>query len=117
MILNFDTTSDILYFNLVINEDWVVQNIAAISYEWSGKRQRRFLTFDLGVDDGTDVSELEYAFSLTKDVLTVQPDKFQTVDVSNYEVIFYSGLPEEPVDLFKMGLIFGGYISDYYVQD
>jgi hypothetical protein len=117
VVLTFDTSSDILYFNLVVDDNWVIQNIPAISYEWEGDRQSRFITFDLGVDEGNNITEFEYAFSLTKDIITVKQDKFQTVNVGDYNVIFYSGLPEEPIFNFKFNTMVGGIVKDYSLQD
>ncbi|MGQ9706714.1 MAG: hypothetical protein ACUVWP_06920 [bacterium] len=115
--LNFDRTTDILYFNLVVNDNWIVENIPILSFELAGDRQSRFIMFDLGIEDGNNVDKLDYAYSLTKETISERPDNIKSKQVGDYEVIFYSGLFDEPFNLFKIGVVMGGAVSSYLLQD
>ena len=62
--LTYTGSRDVLYFNLAVNDSWVIQNIPVLSPKGEGIIQSLTLRFDLGVSSGTEVLTLEYAFNL-----------------------------------------------------
>ncbi len=89
--LGYENARTILYFNLAINKRWVVRNIPVPAWE---KDARWTFGFDLGVNQGTDVTTLEYAYELTADVLTTMPADFKRASVTDRSVVMASGFVE-----------------------
>lgn len=62
-----------LYFNLVTNGIWSVRDMPLLSFRGPGVRVTQSLDFDLGVPRGTDVTTLEYVYSITSSTLGAAP--------------------------------------------
>jgi len=71
--LTYTGTEDVMYFNLAVNGNWVVQNVPVMSGDGIGKRQTVGFNFDLGVPPGTNVPSLHYVYSLTSGELPGGP--------------------------------------------
>jgi hypothetical protein len=61
--------SDALYFNLEVNDEWVVRNLPLLSPDGKGVFHIMHVTFPITHTSGTPVLELGYSASLTDDVL------------------------------------------------
>lgn len=90
--LTFTGSTDILYFNLAINGTWQVQNIPVLSIEGSGVSQAMRYCFDLGVAPGTDVTTLNYDYTLTTTTQASMPGGSYPASVQDRSVIMYSGV-------------------------
>jgi len=99
--LTFDGSPDVIYFNLVVDSRWVIQNIPVLSTEGEGIKQAQTVAFDLGVADGTKVSEIEYSFTLNNDIIDEKPDYTQTSPVTDGLIVFYSGFTGEVYETKK----------------
>jgi hypothetical protein len=62
--IDYTGLSDVGYFNLNVNGNWVVQNLSVGSIYGSGINQTFTTMFDLGVSDGNDVTSLDYYSSI-----------------------------------------------------
>lgn len=82
-------TGEILYFNLAVDQRWVIQNMPVLGYEGD---QSITYSFDLDVPDGKDVRELTYAFNMTESVLDSMPGDFRPATVGDRAVDIKSGL-------------------------
>ena len=89
--LTYRGSSSDIYFNLAVNGNWVIQNIALFSNEGVGISQTVTIAFDLGVSDGTEVAQLEYAFDITPDTLDSMPFQFDTAPVADGRFVMFSG--------------------------
>jgi len=88
--LTFTGTSGELYFNLSVNGTWQVQDVPILSGEGPGILQTTTLAFSLGVPTGTDVSSLNYGFTLTPAPTGVMPPSALTAPVTPASVVMYS---------------------------
>ena len=73
MTLDFTGYSDIQYFNLNANGNWAIDNMSIGSLWGSGVSQTLSRTFDLGVPHGTDVTNLDYVYSIGSSPLGSMP--------------------------------------------
>jgi hypothetical protein len=71
--LEYDGSSDFLYFNLVVNDSWQVQDIPVWSLNGSSGTQAMTFNFSLGNTAGTDVTSLAYIATLTSAPLNSAP--------------------------------------------
>ena len=71
--MTFSGYPNVMYFNLAINGSWQVQNIAVGSIEGPGRLQTMTYSFDLGVPRGTNVTNLNYDYSLTQQPIGAMP--------------------------------------------
>jgi len=71
--LTYTGSEDMMYLNLDVNGNWRVQNVPVMSGDGVGKRQTVRFDFDLGVPSGTNVSNLQYRYSLTSGTLPGAP--------------------------------------------
>lgn len=106
--LTYTGSRDVLYFNLAVNDSWVIQNIPILSPKGEGIIQSLTLRFDLGVSSGTEVLTLEYAFNLNTDTLETTPRVVQTSSVRDGNIIFYPGFSDEDVSLDPPTILVGG---------
>lgn len=113
VVLTYDGSSEVLYFNLAVNDEWTIQNIPIVSIEGAGVRQSITFWFDLGVEDGTEVTELHYAYDVTTTVRDTIPTVTYTAEVVDRSVIFYPGLLVDLVYIDLPNIIFGGKVTDY----
>jgi hypothetical protein len=89
--LGYESARTILYFNLAANKRWVVRNVPVPAT--TGRANWSF-GFDLGVNQGTDVTTLEYAYELTSNVLTTMPGDFKRASVTDRSVVMAPGFVE-----------------------
>ena len=59
--VTYTGSDELLYFNLAVDGLWEVQNAPLMSIQSAGIVQTETFNFDLGIEPGTDVRELEYA--------------------------------------------------------
>jgi len=83
----YESDDEIMFINLTINGQWVVQNLPLMPV---GKEI--VLDFDLGVENGINVTQLEYACEITTDLLETMPSDFQTATVADRSAVMYSGI-------------------------
>ena len=72
--ITFIGSEDLLYFNLVRDGQWLIQNFPVLSSQGANELQTLSFNFDLGVPDGFDVFETELAMSLLPFVSVDAPD-------------------------------------------
>jgi hypothetical protein len=107
VVLKYDGASQILYFNLAVNDRWVIRNVPVMSHEGARKRQSVTFNFDLGVVSGTEVNSLKYAFDLTTDLRTAKPADGKTATVIDRLIIFESGVVGTEPKIEGPGVEFG----------
>lgn len=73
LTLDYLGSSDVQYLNLNLNGNWVVENLSLGSLMGSGVMQTGSSMFDLGVPHGTDVTAVDYLFSVTSAPLASMP--------------------------------------------
>lgn len=93
--LTHDGSFDVLFFNLAVDGRWVIQNVPVLSFAVAGGEQTLTFDFDLGVNDGTDVTQLEYAFDLATTMATAAPTDYSTASVSDLNVVISGGAGTE----------------------
>jgi len=71
--VQYTGVAGVLYFNLVINGAWRVQNLPFLSREGAGVVQSNGVAFDLGVAEGTDVTSVDAIAELSTDPLAQAP--------------------------------------------
>jgi hypothetical protein len=98
--ISYTGFSDIAYFNLNVNGNWVVQNMGLSSLYGSGVTQETSILFDLGVTDGVNVSLLDYAYDISRDPLIYSPTSFTSSSVSDLD---YQIGGDDNVDLGNPG--------------
>ena len=62
--IQFTGYAEIRYFNLNVDGRWVVQNMSIASLLGQGVSQSVATMFDLGVSNGTDVTSLDYVYTI-----------------------------------------------------
>jgi len=93
--LYFVGQEPIMYFNLVVNGVWQVQNIPVLSSEGTDVDQTMTYYFDLGCDVGDVVTAVSYGYAFTDDILNTMPPETYTAPVSNDIVILSAGADGE----------------------
>jgi hypothetical protein len=89
--LYFVGQEPIMYFNLVVNGAWQVQNIPVLSSEGTDVDQVMTYYFDLGCDVGDIITSVTFGYDFTDDILTVMPPELYTAPVANDIVILSAG--------------------------
>ena len=89
--VTYTGTPYIQYYNLAVNGEWVIQNIPLLSCEGIDIEQTETTGFDLGVSDGTDVTEVEAAYSIDVEPSDYMPSPPKTVEVVTRIVEMYQG--------------------------
>lgn len=102
--LTYAGISDIQYFNLAVNNKHVLKNIPVLCVIGQSVNQPVTIRFDLGIHEGIEVDELEYAFSLSTNIIDSMPDNFQKAPVLDGKIIFNSGLIGVPKKVPKLDL-------------
>jgi len=88
----------VLYFNLVIDGTWRVQNIPFLSPEGAGVTQTNAVTFDLGVAQGTEVTSVDAIAELSIDPLTEAPaGGAVTTAVGNQAFVIATGFSRKTI--------------------
>ena len=88
--LTFEGSDDILYFNLVVNGNWQIQNVPVLSLKGTGPQSQRF-SFDLGNNVGVDVTAINYALNLTTYTLASAPSGSTPATVGDDQIVLFSG--------------------------
>lgn len=94
--LHFDGEPGLLHFNLEVNGVARVINTPILSFNGSVRHAFAF-GFDLNVDAGTDVSQLQFAADLTKAPLGTASLPVQAADVKPMDIVLLSGVFNEPL--------------------
>lgn len=92
--LNFMGAGQIMYLNLAIGTQWVIQNIPVLSLQGAGVEQTQRFWFDIGTP-GESVSTLVYSIMLTP-TISIQPTYFITQPVTPDWVRIKTGLTGLP---------------------
>ena len=79
------------YFNLTINDDWVIQNVPILPVAGEGELQTVNLGFPLDVEPGTDISEVKAGVSLTSEVKTEAPKSNISLGILTALVKIFNG--------------------------
>lgn len=106
--LEFLGEMDILYFNLVVDGSWQVENMPVLSLEGTGVSQTRTYHFSLGVSSGTPVSEVTYAYDLTSSPLGTPPAGSDVAIAGDRLVTLRSGEIDESITATPAGPLIGG---------
>lgn len=108
--LTYNPSAPKRYFNLSINNNWVVQNIPLFPGSPLAARFDLEFDFDLGVTPGTPVNGLAYGYSLTPNVVTPMPPSTRTAPVSGLSYDLYSDVIGQEFDPSTVtpGPYFGG---------
>ena len=89
--LMFEGSDDILYFNLVVDGNWQIQNVPVLSLKGTGNIQSQRFSFDLGNNVGEDVTAINYAFNLTTYTLASAPSGSTPATVGDDQIVLFSG--------------------------
>ena len=88
----FTGNESTMYFNLAVNETWQVQNIPVLSGRGVGVEQTMTYYFNLTTPCGTDVTNLNYDYAFTSDILTTMPSGYIPATVEDDSVKLWSGI-------------------------
>lgn len=110
--LTYTGDTGILYFNLNVNGTWQVQNVPVVSREGPGLEQIENFNFDLGVARGTNVSSLNFGFTLTPAVQTSIPVGSTLSLVNNELVVSFRDVGEAAPALLPAAPLVGGQAAD-----
>lgn len=115
--ITFIGTENPQYFNMVVDDVWVIQNIPLIPCEGIGVEQTIFMGFDLGIQDGIEVSEIEVSSSVT-DVpkgngVIEPPDPVNPTRTSSTKVNMGSGRQPGVIEPGNPQNEFGGLVETY----
>jgi len=88
--VTFNGTANLPYLNLNINGSWQVQNVPLSSWRGVGQDQSLSFYVDLGTPRGTDVTSLNFGYSLTADPLTSAPAITGSASVAKDSFVQYS---------------------------
>lgn len=118
--LTFDTTDKVLYFNLSVGGNWVIRNLPIQSLPEPDKdaRQTVHVAFDLGIEEGEEITEKYAGFRLLDAPSDAAPAEALTA-VGDGEVVFSAGIVIPPVKLTLLPppVILGGLIVDGAAHD
>gem|GEM_PF-1571367 len=93
--LTFRGFSEIKYFNLRIDDRWVIKNRAILDHKGPGEEQTTIFNFDLKCLNGQKVSSLNYAASLTTTIKKTMPQVMMVSEVDDGRVCMIQGLSFE----------------------
>lgn len=88
--VTFMGTSEVLYFNLTVGTNWVVENMPILSVQGNNVTQTQRIWFDIG-DSGVYVSNINCGFSLQSYTISAKPALTGTASVTSKVVYNYSG--------------------------
>jgi len=106
--LTFTGDPEILYFNLAVNGTWQVENIPVVSNQGVGVPQTMTYSFDLGVPPGTDVTNIQYDYSLTPTVQAAMPGGSLPASVTDRWIVIDSGIQLQPIPPVPAATPLGG---------
>lgn len=87
------------YFNLIVNGDWVVENILLLPHAGTGVAQSLTIGFDLGVPDGTDVTEVLAGWTTDSSPRLVPPSPDGFYSVGDRDVTMGPGFTYGHIDI------------------
>jgi len=90
--LTYLGVAGVAYFNLVVGGRWVVVNFPVTSMEGEGVVQTLDFHFDLGSQEGKNVSKLDYAFALTGSTLDSPPTHVARAHVERQRYELHTGV-------------------------
>jgi len=112
-IIPYEFLAEIVYVNLEVNGEWVVQNLPVLPVD-----DEILLDFNLGVDEGEDVSSVEYAYDVSlSPVSSYNPSDIKVAPVFNRAVVMASGEISETATYIAMGTLIGWLPVDYAFHD
>ena len=112
VILDYTVSSVTHYFNLGLNGQWSVQNIAIFSGEPPGTRERVAMNFDLGINSGTNVEAAAVSWSLTPDILASPPPGIQPLLLHSREYVINSGIAGRKIEVARAVPLIGALLCD-----
>ncbi len=102
--------NSVRYFNLSVNEQWVLQNVPLTATD---DTDIVHAAFDLGVQSGTPFSRLDFSACLATETKSSKPDFELIAPVESLQHIFNSGLYEFNAEFnAPLASIIGGESSD-----
>lgn len=110
--VTFTGQSDLCYFNLNVNGSWQVQNMAMPSIQGVGADQILRFCFDLGSPRGTNVSSINYGYTITSSVLQDMPAMTGTAAVGDTFIDHYDCVEEQTPALPAAEPVEGGEAKD-----
>jgi len=84
----------ILYFNLMINNNWVIKNRAVLNHVKNGDDQLLHFTIDLGSNPGERIENIEYSASLKPEISAEKPKLTFTSEVGRGRISMMGGLDD-----------------------
>ena len=112
-IIQYEHLAEIIYVNLEVNDQWVVQNLPILPVD-----DEILLDFNLGVEEGEDINSVEYAYDITlSPVSSYNPSDIKVAPVFNRAVVMASGEIGETVNYIPMGTLIGWLPVDYAFHD
>ncbi len=89
--LDFTGSRNIQYLNLNVNGTWVIQNVPLLSVQSEQTAQTQRFWFPLGVSDGTQVSAVDYGYSVSEQILEAAPTRDSDAQVNAIDYVIYNG--------------------------
>lgn len=89
--LTYTGTSNVRYFNLAVDDDWVIQNVPVLSQDGIGVSHTKTYSFPMNVPSGTPVGSLLYDYRLTDDPVQEMPDGIIEAPVADREYVISGG--------------------------
>jgi hypothetical protein len=123
--LNYFGEPEPCYFNLGVNDEWVLENVVVLPHSGVGVPQSMTYDFPLFVPDGTDVPLVDAAWSLDFEPIPDPPMEYIPFDVSDREVVIFGGKYDVELILFPPDLTLPGMppidwvavLASFYNQD
>jgi len=89
--VTYEGKSSVQYFNLLYNEAWVIRNIPLLSCEGVDTEQTVTMSFDLGVQDGVDVTSAVVASSVDDEPREEPPEVTYPIAIITWVVRIFQG--------------------------
>ncbi|MCK4901938.1 MAG: hypothetical protein KAS76_01160 [Thermoplasmatales archaeon] len=90
-------STEFQYYNLVVNGDWQIRNAPLWSFKGTGVEHHIGLIFDLKVQDGTDVTYLEYIDEISPFTLSSPPTGVPSSVIVSDKLVTVGGRGEDGV--------------------
>lgn len=90
--VNYFGTPDVQYFNLNVDGVWVIRNIPLYPFMGEGVYHSVYMTFDLGVPDGTDVGVVNMGWIISTIEIPGIPPAMGPTFVYPRETFLFSGI-------------------------
>lgn len=89
--LNFTGSTRIQYLNLITNDSWSIQNLPLLSVEGAETEQSQRFWFPLGVQNGNDVSLIDYGYQISEQILDTAPILDLSAPVHDDDYMIFNG--------------------------